>query len=69
MATPYQIVDLADPASETPILTIPHPGFTNHNGGDLAFDDEEMSSQHAALEFSGHLANHVDGLGLERPEV
>lgn len=32
----------ADPASETPILTIPHPGFTNHNGGDLAFDDEGL---------------------------
>ena len=28
--------DVANPA-ETVILTIPHPGFTNHNGGMLAF--------------------------------
>ena len=27
----------ADPASEEPVLTIPHPAFTNHNGGDLNF--------------------------------
>ena len=27
----------ADPASETPLLTLPHPVFTNHNGGDLNF--------------------------------
>ncbi|HET7600138.1 MAG TPA: PQQ-dependent sugar dehydrogenase [Gemmatimonadales bacterium] len=29
--------DLADPASETPLLTIPHRTFGNHNGGQLAF--------------------------------
>lgn len=29
--------DHADPSSEMPILTLPHPAFTNHNGGDLAF--------------------------------
>ncbi len=27
----------ADPSSEVPILTITHPAFTNHNGGDLNF--------------------------------
>src|SRR5690349_1665264 len=25
--------DLADAASEQEVITIPHPGFTNHNGG------------------------------------
>ncbi len=29
--------NVADAASESPILTIPHPGFDNHNGGKLAF--------------------------------
>jgi glucose/arabinose dehydrogenase len=29
--------DQADPASEEPILTIPHPNYTIHNGGQLAF--------------------------------
>lgn len=29
--------DLADASSETVLLTIPHPTFTNHNGGMLAF--------------------------------
>jgi hypothetical protein len=29
--------DVADPSSEEIILTIPHPTFTNHNGGQLAF--------------------------------
>jgi glucose/arabinose dehydrogenase len=29
--------DAADPASEEILLTIPHPTFTNHNGGQLAF--------------------------------
>jgi glucose/arabinose dehydrogenase len=28
---------VADPASAAVILTIPHPGFQNHNGGHLAF--------------------------------
>lgn len=27
----------ADPSSETPILTLAHPTFSNHNGGDLNF--------------------------------
>ncbi|MBF2002025.1 MAG: PQQ-dependent sugar dehydrogenase [Synechococcales cyanobacterium M58_A2018_015] len=27
----------ADPSSETVLLTIPHPTYTNHNGGKLAF--------------------------------
>jgi glucose/arabinose dehydrogenase len=27
----------ADPASEQPVLTISHPTFSNHNGGDLNF--------------------------------
>lgn len=27
----------ANPANETPVLTIPHPNFSNHNGGDLNF--------------------------------
>ena len=35
------------------------------HGGVLAAGEQ----QHAALELGGHLANHVDGLGLERPEV
>jgi glucose/arabinose dehydrogenase len=29
--------DLADAASEQIILTVPHPNFANHNGGQLAF--------------------------------
>ncbi|MBL7764179.1 MAG: PQQ-dependent sugar dehydrogenase, partial [Chitinophagaceae bacterium] len=29
--------NIADPASKTIIITIPHPGFTNHNGGKLNF--------------------------------
>src|SRR5688572_26274392 len=29
--------DLADPNSGVPLLTIPHPNETNHNGGTLAF--------------------------------
>jgi glucose/arabinose dehydrogenase len=29
--------DVADPASERLILSVPHPTFTNHNGGRLAF--------------------------------
>jgi glucose/arabinose dehydrogenase len=29
--------DLADPASEAEVITIPHPGATNHNGGKIAF--------------------------------
>lgn len=29
--------DLADPASGSIVLTIPHPQFTNHNGGKIAF--------------------------------
>lgn len=29
--------NLADPASEQKILTLPHPGYTNHNGGQAAF--------------------------------
>jgi glucose/arabinose dehydrogenase len=29
----------ADPSSETPILTLSHPEFSNHNGGDLNFRD------------------------------
>ncbi len=35
------------------------------HGGVLA----PRKQQHAALELCGHLANHVDGLGLEGPEV
>jgi glucose/arabinose dehydrogenase len=30
--------NVADPASETILLTIPHPTFTNHNGGKLVFN-------------------------------
>jgi glucose/arabinose dehydrogenase len=29
--------NVADPASEEAILVVPHPQFTNHNGGQLAF--------------------------------
>src|SRR5262245_22333204 len=29
--------DIADSASATIFLTVPHPGFTNHNGGMMAF--------------------------------
>jgi glucose/arabinose dehydrogenase len=29
--------DVADPTSEQVVLTIPHPTYTNHNGGQLAF--------------------------------
>jgi glucose/arabinose dehydrogenase len=32
--------DLADPDSEELILTIPHPTYNNHNGGQLAFGPE-----------------------------
>ena len=30
-------LDVADPASQREVLTIPHPGFSNHNGGATAF--------------------------------
>jgi glucose/arabinose dehydrogenase len=33
--------DRADPASRTVLLTLPHPGFTNHNGGMLAFAPDD----------------------------
>lgn len=29
--------DVADPASEEILLTVPHPGSSNHNGGQIAF--------------------------------
>jgi len=29
--------DRAEPASEREVITIPHPGFDNHNGGHIAF--------------------------------
>ncbi len=29
--------DRADPNSATPVMTIPHPNFSNHNGGQLQF--------------------------------
>lgn len=29
--------DVADAASEEVLLTVPHPGFSNHNGGQIAF--------------------------------
>jgi uncharacterized repeat protein (TIGR03806 family) len=34
--------DVADPASEKIIITIPHPNFTNHNGGMIAFGPDNM---------------------------
>jgi glucose/arabinose dehydrogenase len=33
--------DLADPSSSVIILTVPHPTFTNHNGGILAFGPDQ----------------------------
>ena len=33
--------DVADPASEQIVLTIPHPTNTNHNGGQLAFSPRD----------------------------
>lgn len=35
--TPSGTPDEADPDSAVPLLTIPHPGHANHNGGQLAF--------------------------------
>jgi len=32
--------DHADASSETPLLTLSHPGFSNHNGGDLNFGSD-----------------------------
>lgn len=32
--------DVADPASARTILIVPHPGHTNHNGGQLAFGED-----------------------------
>jgi glucose/arabinose dehydrogenase len=32
--------DVADPATEDILLTIPHPSYTNHNGGQLAFGSD-----------------------------
>lgn len=34
--------DAGDPASGDVILTIPHPGFTNHNGGWIDFDADGL---------------------------
>ncbi|HEX8719135.1 MAG TPA: PQQ-dependent sugar dehydrogenase [Pyrinomonadaceae bacterium] len=34
--------DAADPASEQILLTIPHPSFANHNGGQLAFGPRDQ---------------------------
>jgi glucose/arabinose dehydrogenase len=33
--------DIADPTSRVPLLTVPHPGFSNHNGGMLAFGPDQ----------------------------
>lgn len=33
---------VADPASATPVITIPHPNFANHNGGLVAFGPDGM---------------------------
>jgi glucose/arabinose dehydrogenase len=33
--------DLADTSTRTPIITIPHPGNTNHNGGALIFGPDD----------------------------
>jgi hypothetical protein len=34
--------DLGDPASADVILTIPHPGFSNHNGGWIGFGPDNL---------------------------
>jgi hypothetical protein len=34
--------NVADPTSAFPIISIPHPGFANHNGGMLAFGSDGM---------------------------
>ncbi|HTL06840.1 MAG TPA: PQQ-dependent sugar dehydrogenase [Chitinophagaceae bacterium] len=35
--TPAATPNLADPSTKTVVITIPHPGQTNHNGGKLLF--------------------------------
>ena len=34
--------DRADPASVTPVLSVPHPGHSNHNGGWIAFGPDGL---------------------------
>ena len=34
--------NVADPNSAFPIISVPHPGFANHNGGMLAFGSDDM---------------------------
>src|SRR5436190_10198520 len=34
--------DIGDPSSRRPVLTVPHPSFANHNGGQLQFGPDGM---------------------------
>lgn len=34
-------LDLAIPTSRVPLLTVPHPGFSNHNGGMITFGPDQ----------------------------
>lgn len=69
--------DVADAASGTPILTIPHPGAANHNGGSLRFGpdgylyigtgdgggggDQDNNAQNTAQNLGKLLRIDVDG--------
>lgn len=42
--------NVADPASQTILVAIPHPTFDNHNGGMVAFDQTGVCMRESVME-------------------